>query len=316
MPATDNLRPMKVTGKRMLTPDICEFMLAAVDASPLPAFTPGAHITVKTPSDAMRRYSLVNVGEAPDRYVIAVKREPASRGGSRSMHEEVETGSVLNIQPPENSFALGEAPRYLLIAGGIGITPIYAMAKHLAKTKKPFQIIYCTRTAEETAYLDKMKNAFGSDLLIHHDAGNSELVYDFWDHFAEPQTMHVYCCGPKPLMEEIKAISGHWPEGRVNFEDFKPVEVVRADDTAFGITLQKSGREITVPSDRTILETLREAGVELSSSCESGTCGSCKTGLIAGDVDHRDMVLMDDEKSTHIMICVSRARSGGLVLDL
>ncbi len=316
MPAADDLRPVKVTAKRMLTPDICEFTLATDGSGPLPAFTPGAHITVETPSGAMRRYSLMNEGAAPDKYVIAVKREPASRGGSRAMHEQVETDAVLNIQPPENSFPLGDAPRYLLIAGGIGVTPIYAMANFLARKDKPFQIIYCTRSAEETAYLDDMTNAFGTALLLHHDDGDPEKAYDFWDHFAEPQAMRVYCCGPKPLMDEIKAISGHWPEGRVNFEDFKPVEVVHPDDTAFDITLQKSGQAITVPADRTILETLREAGLKVSSSCESGTCGSCKSGLIAGDVDHRDMVLMDNEKSTRIMICVSRARSGGLVLDL
>lgn len=316
MSVTGNAMQMRVTGKRILTPAICEFTFASHDAGPLPEFIPGAHITVETPSGAMRRYSLVNNGETPDRYVIAVKCEPASRGGSRSMHEQVEIDTVLNIQPPENSFPLGDAPRYLLIAGGIGVTPIYAMAKHLAKRGKPFQVIYCTRSAEETAYLDEMNIAFSSALQVHHDFGDPNKVYDFWDHFAEPQATYVCCCGPKPLMDEIKAISGHWPEGRVNFEDFKPVEVVRPNDTAFDVTLKKSGRTITVPADRTILETLREAGLKVASSCESGTCGSCKSGLIAGDVDHRDMVLMEDEKLTRIMICVSRAHSGRLVLDL
>src|SRR5690606_8281346 len=118
-----------------------------------------------------------------------------------------------------------------------------------------------------------------------------EQVYDFWDHFEKPQPTHVYCCGPKPLMEEIKAISGHWPEGRIHFEDFKPVEVIRADDVAFDVELAKSGKTVHVPADRSILEAVRDAGVRTVSSCESGTCGSCKTKLLAGDVDHRDMVL-------------------------
>lgn len=307
---------MTVESRRLLTPSIMEFTLVAADGGALPAYEPGAHVTVRTPSGAMRRYSLVGPGEDPHAYVIAVKREPDSRGGSQSMHDEAVEGTELAVEPPENEFALKDAPKYLLIAGGIGVTPIHAMARHLDEQGKPFSIIYCTRSAEETAYLDEMRAAYGSRLLVHHDGGDPAKVYDFWDHFAEPQAMHVYCCGPKPLMEEIKAISGHWPEGRVNFEDFKPVEVVRADDTAFEVELAKSGRTLTVPADRSILEALRDAGFPTVSSCESGTCGTCKTRLLSGEADHRDMVLMDEEKDDTIMICVSRSKGGRLVLDL
>jgi phthalate 4,5-dioxygenase reductase subunit len=190
------------------------------------------------------------------------------------------------------------------------------MARQLASEDKPFRIIYCTRSPEETAYLDEMKEAFGDRLKIHHDGGDRDKAYDFWDHFAEPQNMHVYCCGPKPLMEEIKSISGHWPEGRVHFEDFKPVEVIRPDDKEFQVELAKSGKTITVPADRSILEAIRDNGLPTVSSCESGTCGTCKTRLTSGDVDHRDMVLMDEEKDDFIMICVSRAHKGKLVIDL
>ncbi|MFK5980685.1 MAG: PDR/VanB family oxidoreductase [Rhizobiaceae bacterium] len=310
------LRPMNVVRKRILTPSICEFTLEATDGQNLPAYEPGSHVTVETPSKAMRRYSLANDGSAPTDYVIAIKREPASRGGSISMHEQALPGTILNISMPENSFPLMDAPRYLLIAGGIGITPIYAMAQRLAADGKHFQIIYCTRTAEETAYLEEMTNTFGNALLVHHDQGNPDKIYDFWDHFAEVRNMHIYCCGPQPLMDEIKAISGHWPESHINFEDFKPVDVVRGGDVAFEVTIQKSGRTITIPANRSILEAVRDAGVRTVSSCESGTCGSCKSKLIEGCVDHRDMVLMDEEKSNHIMLCVSRAKSGGLVIDL
>ncbi|VVT31342.1 PDR/VanB family oxidoreductase [Rhizobium sp. EC-SD404] len=232
------------------------------------------------------------------------------------MHEDAQIGTTLTIGSPENDFPLKEAPRYLLIAGGIGVTPIYAMATELAEKGKDFQIIYCTRSADETAYLEEMRSAFGNRLQIHHDDGDPEKIYDFWDHFEEARNMHVYCCGPQPLMEEIKAISGHWPEGRVNFEDFKPVEIVRADDLPFEVELAKSGKTVTVPADRSILEAVRDAGIPTVSSCESGTCGTCKCGLVAGDPDHRDMVLMDDEKDDYIMICVSRAKDGNLVLDL
>ena len=307
---------VRVAARRALTDQIDEFTLEPVDGASLPGFSAGAHMTVETPSGAMRRYSLVSDGAEPESYIIAVKREPGSRGGSVSMHDEAVKGTELRIDLPENSFALGEAPEYLLIAGGIGVTPIYAMAKELDAKGKRFRIVYCTRSVADTAYLDEMTEAFGDRLVIHHDDGDPERVYDFWDHFEEPRNGHVYCCGPKPLMEEIEAISGHWPEGRVHFEDFKPIEVVRPDDIAFEVELRRSGRRVSVPEDRSILEALRDAGLRTVSSCESGTCGTCKTRLISGEADHRDMVLMDEERGDHIMICVSRARSGELVLDL
>jgi phthalate 4,5-dioxygenase reductase subunit len=307
----------KVARKRALTPDIAEFTLEPASGGTLPAFTAGAHISVRTPAGPMRRYSLIGADdEAPSHYVIAVKREPESRGGSVSMHDDVTEGTELDIEPPENDFSLKEAPKYLLIAGGIGVTPIFAMAQELAAKEKDFSIIYCTRSPEQTAYADDMKAAFGKRLKLHHDSGDPSKVYDFWDYFAEIKNMHVYCCGPKPLLEEIKSISGHWPEGRVNFEDFKPVEVIRPNDVAFDVELARSGKTITVPADRSILEAIRDAGVKTVSSCESGTCGTCKTGLIAGTPDHRDMVLMDDEKDRYIMICISRAKEGNLVLDI
>ncbi|WP_157019540.1 PDR/VanB family oxidoreductase [Mesorhizobium xinjiangense] len=307
---------LTVEGRRKLTPTITEFTLVPKDGRTLPSYDPGAHVTVQTPSGAKRRYSLVGPGEQPGRYVIAVKKEPQSRGGSQSMHDGAMEGIELLVETPENEFPLKDAQKYLLIAGGIGVTPIYAMARHLADRGKPFELIYCTRSAEDAAYLGEMTAEYGDRLLVHHDDGDPEKIYDFWDHFAEPQNMHVYCCGPKPLMEEIKAISGHWPEGRVNFEDFKPIDVVRSDDVAFDVKLAKSGTTVTVPANRSILEAVRDSGVPTVSSCESGTCGTCKTRLVSGDADHRDMVLMNEEKDAHIMICVSRARSGDLVIDL
>ncbi|NLS06940.1 oxidoreductase [Rhizobium sp. P32RR-XVIII] len=307
---------MKVVQRRELTPYITEFTLEPIDDRSLPSYEAGAHITVRTPSGAMRRYSLVRDGREPKQYVIAVKKEQQSRGGSSSMHDDAVVGSALPIEPPENSFPLKKASKYLLIAGGIGVTPIYAMAASLAAENKDFQIIYCTRSASDTAYLEELREAFGRRVHVHHDEGDPDKAYDFWDHFVEIKNMHVYCCGPKPLMDTIQSISGHWPEGRVNFEDFKPVDVVRADDTPFEVELAKSGKKVAVPADKSILEAVRESGVKTTSSCESGTCGSCKCRLVSGAVDHRDMVLMDEEKDAFIMICVSRAKTGGLVLDL
>lgn len=313
MDAEDRMA-MEVAGRKDLTPEICEFTLVKQGGGHLPPFTPGAHITLETPGGAMRRYSLINDGTAPSEYVIAVKREAQSRGGSVSMHEEATVGYALSVEPPENDFELVDSQNYLLIGGGIGITPILSMARHLKAQGKPFRLIYCARSPEETAYLEECQSFDGA--LVHHDGGDIDSLYDFWDHFEEPGRDHVYCCGPAALMEEIKAISGHWPEGRVHFEDFNAATVVREDDQPFRVTLAASGRTIEVPADRSILEALRDAGEKTVSSCESGTCGTCKCRLIEGDVDHRDLVLMDEEKGDHIMICVSRAKSGDLVVDL
>lgn len=307
---------MRVDKRRDLTPSIAEFTLVPVSGAALPSFDPGAHVTVETPSGAMRRYSLVNDGSDPVQYVVAIKKEPKSRGGSVSMHEQATIGTELNIEAPENDFRLTDVQKYLLIAGGIGITPIYSMARYLDKNGKMVRIIYVSRSAEESAYLDELMKDFDGRIAIHHDGGDPNAVYDFWDDLVTPRATHVFCCGPKPLMEEIKAVSGHWPEGRIHFEDFKPVDVVRQDDVAFEVELKKSGKTVSVPQDRSILEALRDAGVATSSSCESGTCGTCRIRLLEGEADHRDMVLMNEEKRDNIMICISRAKSGRLVLDL
>ena len=190
------------------------------------------------------------------------------------------------------------------------------MAKRLRAEQRSFRLIYCTRSGDDTAYLDDIRMQFADRAVIHHDAGDPDKVFDFWDELVKPGAGHVYCCGPAAMMEDIKGMSGHWPEGRVHFEDFNPVDVVRADDVAFSVTLADSGHVIPVPADRSILEALRDAGVATASSCESGTCGTCKATLVGGNVDHRDMVLEDAERQTKIMICVSRAQEGDLVIEL
>ena len=307
---------LNITARRELTSSVAEFTLADDSEGLLPAFLPGSHISVETPSGAVRRYSLVNDGRAPTKYVIAVKKEANSRGGSASMHDEADAGTSLSLTAPQNEFELKDAAKYLLIAGGIGITPIIAMANFLHETQKPFRLIYCTRTRDEAAYLGDIESRFADHTTVHHDGGDPAKIYDFWDDLEKPDNSRIYCCGPAPLMEDVKGMTGHWPEGRVHFEDFKPVEVVRADDRPFAVTISSRNRTIEVPGDRSILEALRDAGLKTVSSCESGTCGTCKTKLVSGNVEHRDMVLEESEKPSHIMICVSRAKDGDLVIDL
>ena len=200
-------------------------------------------------------------------------------------------GARLTVSEPKNDFEMEADSRYLFIAAGIGVTPIYSMARHADAQGADYRIIYLARSPDTAPYLEEMKEEFGERLQPHFTGGDSAKRYDFWDEFVQPRSERVYCCGPKTLIEEIRDVSGHWPEGKVRFEDFKPVEVVRA-------------------------EAMRENGIATVSSCESGTCGTCKTRLISGAVDHRDLVLRDDEKKDFIMTCVSRAREGELVLDL
>jgi len=306
-----------IRGKRVLAEGIYEFELVSADGSDLPEFTAGGHLPIETPSGGMRQYSLSNDPAERGRYVIGVKLEPEGRGGSRSMIEDTAEGDHVAALPPANDFPLEDAPAYILIAGGIGITPILAMARVLTAQGKPFRLIYCTRSPAATAYADVLSSgALAGEITIHHDGGDPDKVYDFWDLLEVPTKAHVYCCGPKPLMEEVKGVTGHWPANAVHFEDFKPVEMFRAADVAFDVTLAKSGRTVPVPAGSTILEALRAVGVKVPSSCESGTCGTCKTHYLSGTVDHRDLVLMPEEKAGKIMICVSRADEGGLVLDL
>ncbi|MEO9697498.1 MAG: PDR/VanB family oxidoreductase [Tateyamaria sp.] len=306
---------LTLMSRRDVAQDITEFTFEASGASVLPAADAGGHVAIETPGGAVRQYSLVHPDQSPARYTVAVKRDKNGRGGSLAMHT-LGVGDSVSVQAPANNFPLGAAPEYILIAGGIGVTPIYAMAQHLMASAAKLRMIYCARSAQDAAYVPELQALLGDRLTVHYDNGDLANLYDFWDDFAEPNKAHVYCCGPGPLMEEIKGISGHWPDDSIHFEDFAGIAAVREDDKPFKVSLRKTGQTITVPSDKSILEALRDAGIATISSCESGTCGTCKCGLIEGDVDHRDMVLMDDEKADQIMICVSRARAGELVLDL
>jgi phthalate 4,5-dioxygenase reductase subunit len=235
------------------------------------------------------------------------------------MADEVQEGSLLAISAPRNNFELHpRAEQFLFVAGGIGITPILSMMRHLkSQGKQDFKLIYCTRDASSTAFLDVLAGPeFSAHVQLHHDQGDINQALDFWPVFESPSKAHVYCCGPRGLMDSVADMSGHWPSGSVHFESFGADVTSYAANTGFTVRLQKTGTTLSVAADQTILETLRSAGLRVASSCESGTCGSCRTGLLAGQAEHRDMVLGDQEKDTQIMVCVSRSISPELVLDL
>ncbi|MDO9279275.1 MAG: PDR/VanB family oxidoreductase [Polaromonas sp.] len=310
---------LQVVRKEALTSDIDLFELRSPDGQDLPAFTAGAHLTVQVPNGARRNYSLCSHPADTSLYQIAVKRDRGGRGGSISMADDVHLGDLLPVSAPRNNFELHpRATRFLFVAGGIGITPILAMMRHLkSQGNTAFKLIYCTRDADSTAFLSELNSDdFAAHVQIHHDHGDIHQALDFWPVFETPTQAHVYCCGPRGLMDTVADMSGHWPSGAVHFESFGVDASTHATNTAFNVRLQKSGATVAVSAEQSILQALRAAGHAVPSSCESGTCGSCRTGLLAGDAEHRDMVLSENEKSSHIMVCVSRATSAELVLDL
>jgi phthalate 4,5-dioxygenase reductase subunit len=318
---TTEPRTLRVTQAAPAALGIQRFELQDPAGLPLPEFTAGAHVRVKTPSGAWRSYSLCNDPAQTDRYEIAVKRETSGRGGSVSLIDGVGVGDLIEVQSPENQFALDErASRVLLIAGGIGITPLMAMIRQLEAEGRPYQLIYLTRDCESTAFLDELRAPERTgQIKVHHDQGDPSKALDLWPLLEKPGNLnglHLYCCGPVGLMDAVRDMSGHWPASAVHFESFGVDTQPKVDDQPFEIRLGSSGQVLAVPVGQTILQTLRNHGLAVPFSCESGTCGSCKTGLLEGQPDHRDLVLMDDEKATHIMVCVSRAQGASLVLDL
>lgn len=310
---------LELTHREEIARDIVLFELRRPDRGELPPFTCGAHLSIVTPAGHTRKYSLSNDPAERDRYVIAVKRETAGRGGSLSMAEEAKVGDVLVAGPPQNDFPLVQNQAgYTFIAGGIGITPILSMIRHLTSEGGPrYKLYYLTRSPETTAFREELSApSFRGKVVIHHDEGDPAKAFDLWPVFERPNGTHVYCCGPRPLMDAVRDMTGHWSSKAVHFEAFTDAAVKKADDKAFTVRLARSGQTVEVPADVTLLEALRAAGCDLPSSCESGTCGTCKTGLLEGEADHRDLALTEAERTRFIMPCVSRARSAELVLDL
>ncbi|WP_203069907.1 PDR/VanB family oxidoreductase [Falsiroseomonas ponticola] len=315
-------RPLRVLAAEPIAQGIMRFDLADPDGAELPGFTAGAHLQVRVPNGMIRRYSLCGDPIETASYSIAVKRDAAGQGGSLALCDQVKAGDLLPCAAPRNDFPLlGNPVSRLFIAGGIGITPIMSMIRQLqAEGRPPWKLIYLTRSPAETAFLDDLSTpALKGKVVIHHDGGDPDRAFDLWPLLDQPKGRHIHCCGPRGLMQAVRDMTGHWPASAVHFEDFgSGGGQKRADDAPFAVRLARSGTRIDIPAGTTILDALRAAGIAVSHSCESGTCGSCRTGLVAGQADHRDLVLMEHEKASHLMVCVSRAAPGTdeLVLDL
>lgn len=295
------------------------------NGEPLPAWQPGAHIDVHLPCGIIRQYSLTGTHTQTDSYVICVAKERASRGGSRYVHDTLRPGQRLSISAPRNLFPLHAARHVVLMAAGIGITPLYAMAKQLEATGNAFELHYYVKQRKSAAFLRELSQAFSHGRCEIHCSGEGKSARTTLpDALDAPGTdRRLYACGPQGFMQAVhKAASAKgWPDDRIHTEAFQPpAQPVQADDSgSFIVTLASSGEQWPVPADKTIAQVLQENGVAVSLSCEMGMCGACLTPVKDGVVDHRDTVQSDAEKSAtpqYVALCCSRSHSANLVIDL
>jgi phthalate 4,5-dioxygenase reductase component len=303
-----------------LTPRIRSYELVPPDAAgDLPSFTAGSHITFHLPSGLERQYSICSDPTETDRYCVAVQREDGGRGGSLEVHSALKIGSVVDISPPVNLFPLDECPGgVLLIAGGIGITPILSMIRSLTRDGRPFHLVYLARDAESAAFIGEIETLAGENkVTLHFDGGDPERSFDIrWLLDGAERGTHVYCCGPTALMGVVRDAASGWPQTTVHFEYFSNDNAgPRATDRPFTVRLARTDREIHVAGGQTILDALLSAGLDVDYSCTEGTCGTCIVAVVEGEVDHRDKVLLPSERASKIAICCSRAKSELITID-
>jgi ferredoxin-NADP reductase len=303
-PVTFTETTARILAKSSIADRVVEVLLAAADDEPpLPPWSPGAHIDLALTPDLVRQYSLLPA--EPGTWRVAVLREVDGRGGSAYCHDQLRVGQEVRVTGPRNNFALDEQDRYLFLAGGIGITPLIGMI-HAAETAgADWRLVYAGRTAGSMAYATELAHRYRERVRLHVDAEHGILdVAGLLG--ATPVGTPVYACGPTGFLD---AVTAHARPESLHVERFRPIAVDDTDDIAFAVELARAGLVVEVPVGVSVL-TL--------SSCGEGTCGTCETPVLAGDVDHRDAILTDEERaeSETMMICVSRSRSPRLVLDL
>jgi ferredoxin-NADP reductase len=306
---------VSVRAVRHVADDVVELTLASPDGRSLPPWTPGAHIDLLLGDDLVRQYSLCSSTAEPTSYRVAVLRTPDSRGGSTAVHGLGE-GDPITIRGPRNNFPMKSSPRYVFIAGGIGITPLLPMIEEADAAGADWHLWYGGRTRSSMAYLPELEKYADRVTLVPQDV---EGLLDLATILGEPAPgTLVYCCGPEPLLAAVEGACAAWPPGSLHIERFAAKEVERdGADESFEIVLQRSGLTLTVPPDQSVFQTMRDAGVSVLGSCLEGICGTCETGVLEGEIDHRDSVLDADEQEEMdcMMVCVSRCRGDRLVLD-
>jgi len=318
-----NLLTVRVAHKRPLATDIVGLELVAADGGALPAFDAGAHIDLHLPGGVVRPYSLCNSPAETHRYQLGVLREPASRGGSAAVHTLLQVGQTLQISAPRCHFALQPgAPRSLLLAGGIGITPLLAMAEQLAADGADFALHCAARSADRAAFAARLLMApWAPRVHLHLDDGEPARRLDLPALLAAPQAgTQLYVCGPGGFIDAVLATAraAGWPEAQLHCERFGAVAETRDTDAAFEVQLGAGGRVVLVARGQTVAQALAQAGAPLTTSCEQGVCGTCLTRVLDGTPDHRDQYLTPEEQAAgdQFLPCCSRACSPRLVLDL
>ena len=318
----DELVQVRVKRISFEAESINSYELVRPDGGVLAPFSAGSHIDIHLPDGMIRSYSLVNDQTERHRYVIAVNNDAASRGGSKHIHESMRVGDVITISHPRNNFSLQEnADHSVLIAGGIGITPLLSMIRRLESLGRSWELFYATRTQLTAAFLDDLKTVRSdADQKVHlnFDQEPSARMIDIAAIVQQASSdAHLYCCGPVAMIEAFKAATAGRPAAQVHVEYFKAKEKP-ASEGGFEVKLARSGQTIAVQAGQTILDALLEAGISANYACAEGVCGTCETRVIEGVPDHRDLFLSKEEQQANktIMICCSGSKSGLLVLDI
>ena len=307
--------------------DIISVELRRKDGGALPAFTAGAHIDLQLPNGMVRSYSLLNDPKETHRYVLGILKDKASRGGSRCVHEQLRVGNEITISEPRNHFELDEgAPYSVLIAGGIGITPLLAMARRLSALGRPFEVLLLARARPNAAFVDDMQ-ALGGTVSLRFDVeqgGPPDLKTLLANATSKAgdaaQAWHFYACGPAVMLDAFEKSCVELGLPNAHLERFAAVEQAASDQARgdYTVVLNKSGKTVNVRNGFSLLQALKDANVAVSTSCEEGICGSCEVKVLEGEPDHRDSVLSASERKANkaMMVCVSGCKSERLVLDL
>jgi ferredoxin-NADP reductase len=312
---------LRVRQMRWEAEGVLSLELGSTDGSPLPAWAPGAHLDLLLPGTITRQYSLCGSCDSPTAWRIAVLREPVSRGGSAAVHEVVRPGDVVDVVGPRNNFSLVEAPGYLFIAGGIGITPLVPMIEQAAATDADWRLVYGGRTRASMAFVDELAERYGDRVTVVPQDEHGLLDLEALLGTPLPDTL-VYCCGPEPLLAAVEShVAAAWPPASLHVERFAPKPQEAADpegEIEFDVVLQQSGATVTVPAGMSILEALEANGIDAPNSCREGICGTCEVAVVEGVPEHRDSLLSEEERAANetVMICVGRALCPKLVLDL
>jgi vanillate O-demethylase ferredoxin subunit len=315
-PAASASLTARLTSIRLEAEGVLTFALEALPGERLPAFGAGAHIDLQLPGGLVRQYSLTNASDGR-RYEIAVALDAEGRGGSRWLHERARVGEVWRISAPRNSFPLAEqAASSVLLAGGVGVTPILAMARRLQALGRPWRVLYAARRRAAAPFLDALV-ALGGEVRLHFDDEAGALFDVAAAVSAAPLDAHLYCCGPAGMIAAFEAAVVGRPADRVHVERFGPAP---APSGAGGLVVElaRSGLTLAVGPEQTILEAVLAAGVKAPSACRNGVCGTCETRVLEGVPDHRDLILSPAERAggASLMICCSRALTPRLRLDL